>query len=171
MFQINDTVIYGTQGVCKIENIEMREFMGNKKEYYVLKPVKDPSATIYAPTNNAKTIEKMRKILSEQEVYHLIETLPEKEIIWYQNESERKEAYKKLLAKGDHTELIGMIKALYLQKQKREAEGKHLYLSDERFFKEAESILYNEFQYVLKIKKDELLNLIFKKGERNITHL
>lgn len=167
MFQINDTVIYGNQGVCKIESIEVREFMGNKKEYYVLKPVKDSSATIYAPIHNAKTLEKMRKLLSEQEVYHLIETLPEKEMIWYQNESERKEEYKKLLAKGNHTELIGMIKAIYLQKQKREAEGKHLYISDERFFKEAESILYNEFQYVLNIKKEELLELIFSKTKQS----
>ena len=50
-----------------------------------------------------------------------------------------------------------MIKALYFHKNKRESEGKHLYLSDERFFKEAERILYDEFQYVLNIKKDEVM--------------
>ena len=163
MFQINDTVIYGVHGVCKIENIEVKEFMGEKKEYYVLKPVNATAATIYAPTNNEKTLEKMRRILSEQEVYHLIESMPEKEMIWFPNENERREQYKKVIAKGDHMELIGMIKALYLQKQKREAKGKHLYLSDERFFKEAENILYDEFQYVLNVKKEELLNLIFSK--------
>ena len=82
---------------------------------------------------------------------------------WYQNETERKAEYKRVIERGDHSELIGIIKAIYLQKQKREAEGKHLYISDERFFKEAENILYNEFQYVLSISKEELLSIIFSK--------
>lgn len=167
MFEINDTVVYGTHGVCKIENIEIKEFAGASKEYYVLKPVNDLSATLYVPTYNEKLVGKMRKLLTEQEVYHLIETMPQKETIWYQKENERREEYKKVIARGDHSELIGIIKAIYLQKKKREAEGKHLYISDERFFREAENILYDEFQYVLNIKKEDLLSLIFSKIKEN----
>ena len=163
MFQVDDIVIYGVHGVCKIENIETKQFMGEKKEYYVLRPVSDEAATLFAATQSEKVLSKMRKILSREEVFHLIETMPEQDYIWYENENERKEQYKKLIAKGDHKELIGMIKAIYLQKQKREAEGKHLYISDERFFKEAERILYDEFQYVLNIEKTELLPLILSK--------
>ena len=33
MFQIDDTVVYGVHGVCKIENITMKEFMGSKKDF------------------------------------------------------------------------------------------------------------------------------------------
>ena len=133
MFQINDTVMYGTHGVCKIEDITMKEFMGSQKEYYVLKPISDFTATLYVPTHNEKLLARMRRILSKQEVY----------------------------------QLIGMIKAIYLHKQKRESEGKRLYISDECFFREAERILYEEFQYVLDIKKEDLLPLIFSKiGEQ-----
>ena len=39
MFQINDTVVYGAQGVCRIEEISKREMAGKAMEYYVLKPV------------------------------------------------------------------------------------------------------------------------------------
>ena len=163
MFQVNDTVMYGIHGVCKIENIAMKEFMGKQKEYYVLKPINDVAATIYVPIHNEKLLAKMRKVLSREEVFDLIAQMPQKEIIWFKNENERKEQYKNIIAKGNHSELIGMIKAIYLQKQKRELEGKHLYISDERFFKEAERILYDEFQYVLNIKKEELLPLIFSK--------
>jgi len=39
-------------------------------------------------------------------------------------------------------------------------------MSDERFFKDAELILYNEFQYVLELEsKDELVNYIFSRIE------
>lgn len=168
MFEINNIVVYGAHGVCEIENIEIKEFSGTSKEYYVLKPVNDSAATLYVPTYNEKLVGKMRKLLTEQEVYHLIETMPQKETIWYQNETERKAEYKRVIERGDHSELIGIIKAIYLQKQKREAEGKHLYISDERFFKEAENILYNEFQYVLNVNKEELLSLICSKIEEAV---
>jgi len=163
MFQVNDTVTYGTNGVCKIEDITMKEFMGTTKEYYVLKPVNDSAATLYVPVHNEKIAGKMRRILSEQEVYQLIETMPEQDNIWFQRDNERKEQYKMIIAEGDHRKLIGMIKAIYLHKKKREEEGKRLHISDERFFKEAERILYDEFQYVLNIRREELLPLIISK--------
>lgn len=157
--------MYGTQGVCKIVEITEKDFMGTKKEYYVLKPMNDTAATLFAPVNSEKAGGKMRRILTEEEIHELIESMPHKEANWIQNENERKESYKRIIASGDRVELIKMIKALYLHKQEREAEGKHLYLSDERFFKEAERILYEEFQYVLNIERHELLPFIFARLE------
>ena len=168
MFRVNDTIMYGTHGICKITDITEKDFMGTKKEYYVLKPMNDVAATLFAPVNNPKIEGKMRRILSEQEIYQLIESMPKEEAVWIDKENERKEQYKRIIAKGNHVELIKMIKALYLHKLKREAEGKHLYLSDERFFKEAERILYDEFQYVLNVKREELLPLIFQKINESI---
>ena len=163
MFKVNDTIMYGTHGICTIIDITEKDFMGTKKEYYVLKPMNDAAATLFAPVNNAKIEGKMRRILSEDEIYQLIASMPKEQANWIPGENERKEQYKKIIATGDHVELIRMIKALYIHKQEREAEGKHLYLSDERFFKEAERILYDEFQYVLNIRKEDILPLIFEK--------
>ena len=60
-----------------------------------------------------------------------------------------------------------MIKAIYAHKLQREAEGKRLHLSDERFFKDAEQLLYNEFQYVLDISsKDEMMAYILARIEK-----
>ena len=168
MFQVNDTIMYGTQGICTIIDIAEKDFMGTKKEYYVLKPMNDKATTLFAPVNNAKVESKMRRILTEKEIYQLIESMPKEETEWIVNENQRKEEYKRIITNGNHIELIRMIKALYIHKQEREMEGKHLYLSDERFFKEAERILYDEFQYVLNIKREELLPIIFKKIEESM---
>lgn len=165
MFKVNDTIMYGTQGICKIVEIAEKDFMGAKKEYYVLKPINNEGATLFAPKDNEKIEAKMRRILSKEEIYKLIEAMPYEEANWVSNENERREKYKGIIACGDHVELIKMIKALYFHKEEREMDGKHLYLSDERFLKEAERILYDEFQYVLKIQKDELMNLMFKRVE------
>ncbi len=167
MFQVNDVIIYGTQGVCKITGTEEKTVSGKKKTYFVLKPVSNQGATIFAPTDNEVVLRKMRRLLTRDEIHKLIDSMRSENAVWVANESERKELYKSTLAKGDRMELIKMIKAIYTYKKEREAEGKRLHLSDERFFKDAEQILYNEFQYVLDLGgRDDLMSYIFGRLER-----
>lgn len=162
MFQVNDVIIYGAQGVCKITGTDEKTVGGKKKTYFVLKPVSDNGSTIFAPTDNALVLKKMRRLLTKDEIHKLIDSMPEENAVWVENENERKELYRNILAEGNHLELIKMIKAIYSHKKKREAEGKRLHMSDERFFKDAEQILYNEFQYVLDLRgKDDLMRYIF----------
>ena len=168
MFQINDVIIYGAQGVCKITGTEEKTVNGTKKTYFVLKPVNEQSATIFAATDNELVLQKMRRLLTREEIHGLIASMETENAIWVDNDNERKEVYKNILAKGDHLELIQMIKAIYAHKKAREAEGKRLHMSDERFFKDAEQILYNEFQYVLNLdSKHKLMNYIFDRLEKN----
>lgn len=167
MFQVNDVIVYGTQGVCRIVGTEEKVMSGVKRCYYILKPVNDKGATIYAPTDNAHVLAKMRKLLTVEQIHGLIDSMPEETTPWIENESERKELYKQILSRGDHLELIRMIKAIYAQKKEREAMGKHLRMTDERFFKDAEQILYDEFQYVLELQgKEDLLSYIIARVER-----
>ena len=162
MFQVNDIIIYGAQGVCEIVAIEEKSISGGKRTYFVLRPIKDQGSTIYAPTDNEAVLKKMRRLLTVGEINDLIDSMPGEKSVWIDNVNERKECYKKLLVSGDHSALIQMIKALYAHKQEREAAGKRLHMMDEHFFKDAEQILYNEFQYVLKLNsKDELMKYIF----------
>ena len=168
MFQVNDVIIYGTQGVCKITDTEEKKVSGKKKTYFVLKPVGSSGPTIFAPTDNEVVLRKMRRLLTKDEIHKLIDSMPEENAVWVNNENERKERYKNILATGDHLELIKMIKAIYVHKTEREAQGKRLHMSDERFFKDAEQILYNEFQYVLDLKgKNDLMTYIFERIDHN----
>jgi CarD family transcriptional regulator len=93
MFQVNDVVVYGLQGVCEIVGIDGQKVNGVIKNYFVLKPKNDKGATFYIPT-------------------------------WIENENERKETYKKILANGDQAAIISMIQALFIHKKEREDEGK-----------------------------------------------
>lgn len=168
MYQVNDVIIYGAQGVCRIADKEEKTVGGKKKTYYVLKPVSDKGATIFAPVDNEVVLSKMRRLLTKDEIHKLIDSMASDDMLWADNENERKELYKSILAKGDHQQLIQMIKAIYAHKKAREAEGKRLHMSDERFFKDAEQILYNEFQYVLDLAgKNDLMDYIVRRIEKN----
>ena len=84
---------------------------------------------------------------------------------WIANENQRKEKYKSIISEGNHKELIKMIKAIFFEKKEREAIGKRLHASDERFLKEAEQVLHGEFQYVLNLNEDQLMAYIFERIE------
>lgn len=167
MFKINDIVVYGAQGVCEITGTEVQRVSGVNRKYFVLKPKDDRVATFYVPTWNEKALAKMRKVMTAAEVNALIDSMPEKAPIWIENESERKEKFRSILAGGDQAAIISMVQALHFHKQSREAEGKRLHMSDEHFMKDAEQLLYNEWQYVLNVDKEGLMAYIFTRLEGN----
>ena len=167
MFQINDVVVYGAQGVCEIVGIDEKKLNKVNKKYFVLKPKNDKGATFYVPTWNEKAWSKMRKVMTKKDVDALIDAMPNKTPIWIANENERRDTYKRILASGDQAEIIAMMQALFAHKKEREAEGKRLHMSDEHFMKDAEQLLYNEWQYVLNVDKTGLMDYIFSRIEDN----
>lgn len=163
--KVNDTVLYGMNGVCKVVEKTQKDFYGKCDEYYVLKPLHNKKSTIYIPVDCEKAKEKMYPVLSIEEIYELVNSMPEQNTIWISNEEKRKKEYQKILTSGDRLQLIQLIRALYLHEQERKNEGKRLYVTDERFMRDAEKILYDEFSHVLDIKPDQVLPFILKQVE------
>ena len=162
MFCIGDTVLYGSQGVCKIIEIAEKTFGGDTILYYVLKPVYDENSTVFVPVSNAALVAKMRSVLSAEEVYDMIREMPDEETIWIDDENERKQQYHHILAESDRRKLVKMIKTLHLHRTAQNQKGRKLHQSDENMLKQAEKLLYNEFAMVLNIKPDEVLPFILE---------
>lgn len=160
MFLTGDTIIYENYGVCRITGTRDMEIGHTVRPYYELKPVFESNLTFYLPIGQEKIEGKMHRILSTKEIYALIKTMPDEDTIWIENESERKEQYKQILAGNDRPALVKLIKTLYLRQQELKENGKKLYVSDERFLRDAEKALYDEFAYVLDIKPEEVLPFI-----------
>lgn len=153
MFQINDTVIYGSHGVCKISEIGTLSLSmaDNKKQYYTLRPVYHPTSVIYAPVENPKTL--MRSVISKEDAEKLIREVPDIDSVWIANEKERESQYKAALQTCDCRELVKIIKTLYLRKTARIQTGKKVTAVDEKYFRMAESALYEELAYALDMEK------------------
>ncbi|MBQ7935967.1 MAG: CarD family transcriptional regulator [Clostridia bacterium] len=162
MIKVNDTVLYGVHGVCKVTATETKIVGGAEREYYVLKPVFDHSTVVYVPAWNEQLTAKLKRILSAEEIYEMIRSMPEEELLWVENENDRKRVYQEALVSGEREQLVRLIKTLHVRQQKRMEQKKALLLSDEKFMKEAERILYEEFAYVLRIDRDQVLPLIMQ---------
>lgn len=163
MFSINDYVVYGATGICKIVDIRQEQFgHGAEKEYYILRPVYSDNSTIYAPADNESTVKKMKPVLTENQIYSLIRIMPDVNMEWIKDDNLRKEKYLEIIKSGDRKELITLIKTLYLNKQERLEKGRKSYSSDDNMMSTAEKLLYNEFALVLNIKPEEVLPFIKK---------
>lgn len=123
MFQKDDMVRYGAYGVCKVEDITEKNFNGEAIRYYVLRPIYNDTSTIYVPIHNHALTQNMRKVLSKEELQSLIQTMPHEESLWIENEEVRKAQYQEVLASGNRTGLIGMLKALYLHQREQQEKG------------------------------------------------
>ena len=67
MFKVNDYIMYGTTGVCKIIEIKKEKFLGRQEmEYYILEPVYSKNTVIKIPVDN--TTIKMREVLSKEDI-------------------------------------------------------------------------------------------------------
>lgn len=160
MYKIGDVIIYKNDGVCKIVDITIKSFKDRNIEYYVLQPVHNINAEIFVPKNNPDLVEKMRNILTKDEIMQIIKSMPCEKEIDIPDETERKEKFKEILTTGNRTELVRLVKTLYIHKQNQEQRGKKLHLADERILKDAEKILHDEFAYVLGISTEAIPDFI-----------
>lgn len=165
MYNINDTILYGKYGVCKIENIVTENFTGKSMDYYLLKPAYSDNTVIYVPIECEKLVSKMKKVLSVEEINNLINEVKNTVPIWYDNEKVRKEKYNDIISEGDRVKILQLINTLYINKQERKSMGKKMYVSDEKIMKAAEKLIYEEFAVVLNIKPEEVVPYIIEKIE------
>lgn len=165
MYCVGDTVLYGSQGVCRIVGTDEKKIGGNKIEYFVLKPVYDENSTVFVPSSNDNLMSKMRSVLSAEAIYQMIKAMPDEDTIWIDDENERKQKYQKIISEGDRKKLVQLIKTLHLHKVSQQKKGRKLHQCDEGMLKQAEKLLYDEFALVLKIKPDEVLPFIMEQIE------
>lgn len=169
MFHTGDMVLYGSNGVCEVTGTDMQEFDGDMIEYLVLKPVYDKTSTLFVPSKNQMLMAKIHPVLSENQVYDFISSIPSENTVWIDDEKQRKQVYQNMIAGGDRKHLVQIIKTLYLHKLSQNQLGRKLHQSDEKFFRQAEKLLYDEFAAVLHISPDEVSALIARTIETQQT--
>lgn len=166
MFKTDNYIVYGTTGVCRIDDIRTENFGGHSREYYVLKPIYANDSTIYAPIGTSEA--RMKPVMSPKEVYKLIMTMPDAKTFWIENDALRKEKFTEIVKSGNREDLVKLIKTLYYKRKEKLESGKKFHAADEKIMKEAEKILYEEFALVLNIKLHEVIPFITNELEISI---
>ena len=165
----DDLVVYKSAGVCRVLSEEEQCMDGvTYVMYYKLKPLADTNSTYYIPVASAD--EKLRRLLTRDEVLELIDTMPrdgEEAELWSDNRRERKEMYTQILRGDDQKALVQLIASLYFRKQSWEAHGKRFSSMDENAMKNAENLMLQEFGVVLELEPEQVRDFIDERVNAN----
>jgi len=156
MFEIGDYIIYGSNGVCKVDQIgtmDANTFVSDRL-FYTLIPVYRKESKVFTPVDNDKVI--MRHIITKKEAMELIGDIDNIETIKESNDKKREEVYRTIVRQCDCREWVRMIKTLYKNKNERLAGGKKVTAGEEKYLKIAEDSLFGELAIPLEIQKNKV---------------
>lgn len=155
MFSINDTVMYGTVGVCRVEGVSELTLGRESKEYYVLKPIANGGSTVFVPLDNDILLGKVRELLSRDEIDEMLRNVDFSDM-WIDDSTARAQTFGDIIKSGDRVKIISVMLTLSERRRSLSGTGKKLRISDERALRDSERILSDEFSYVLDIAPESV---------------
>lgn len=158
MFSINDTVMYSTVGVCRVEGVSALALGRESKDYYVLRPLSNGGSTVYIPVDNEQLLSKVRKVITRDELSDLLSCDIAAE--WIDDSTARSAAYSDIIKSGDRSRIIGIILTLTNRRRSLSGTGRKLRISDERALRDCERIIGDEVAYVLGISTEKAIDYI-----------
>ena len=160
VFAIGDLVVYGGEGVCRVESIGRSAIScaDPTREYYTLAPMYH-TGHVMTPVDTRVL---MRPIMTAQEAEAFVATLPALEAEKTGELSQRaaREYYQSLVTSYDCSRLATFIKTLYHKRAAAIKSGKKVSQLDERYVKRAEDALYGELGAALGIGRDDVCDYI-----------
>ena len=160
LFSVNDYVVYGSEGVCRVESIGKKDITGldKEKEYYTLVPVYK-SGKIYTPTDSTIV---MRRVITKDQAQKLVAHIKE---ISYELDVPRDAKlaaafYKELVRTYECEKLIKVIRHIFQKQRELIPLKKNLPAVDAKYFKMAQDILYGELGFALGIAPNQVKGYI-----------
>ena len=162
MFAAGDLVVYGGEGVCRVESVGTPDTSGydKTKTYYTLTPLYR-SGQVMTPVD---TCVLMRPVMTAQEAADFLAALPALEAEEPQGHSQRdaREHYQAVVTSYDCRRMAAMIKYASRRRRWAQKHGRKVSQLDERYLRRAEDQLYGELAAVLGIERQDVCAYIRK---------
>lgn len=156
MFQPGELIIYGGEGVCRVEAVGPLALtdVKNDRLYYTLQPLYR-TGTVFAPVEGKVF---MRPVIGREEAEALVRSIPRIREVPVEGRGARLagEYYQRMLGSHDCADLVQLIKTIYARQQTAHAAGRKGGQVDERYRKRAEDTLYGELAVALDIPREQV---------------
>jgi CarD family transcriptional regulator len=157
-YQVNQKVVYPSQGVGLVTSIVEKDFKSEKVPYYVIY-LEVSDMTIMVPVDKAQELG-IRPIVPSKEALRALELLGED---FEPITSDWKERYNnnlELLKKGSVTDIATIVRTLY-----HRSKVKELPILERKLYDSALKLLEDEVSYSLKKPREEVEHMIFTRLE------
>ena len=163
MFEKGEYIVYGVNGICRVEEICVSPYDKNDtRTYYLLVPIHNPmGSTIYTPVDNQRV--PMRRLMTAMEIEALITRMPQVEVLEVPVEKQRRELYRTTIAELRPEGYVSVIKTVHQRREALTAARKHVPVSDLEYGRLAKHLLYSEFAHVLGMDEEGIEGYIEEK--------
>jgi CarD family transcriptional regulator len=157
-FQVEQKVVYPSQGVGVIRSIEEKDFKTEKIPYYVIY-LEVSDMTIMVPVDKAERLG-IRAIVPKEEAQKALELISEDYEPIPSDWKLRYQMNLDLLKKGSVMDIASIVRSLY-----HRSKVKELPILERKLYDSALKLLEDEVSYSLRKPKDEVESMIFARLE------
>jgi CarD family transcriptional regulator len=147
-YEVGDFVVYPHHGAGKVLKKEMKEMIGEKREYLTIKILHN-DMTVMVPCENAG-MAGLRRVIDEEAVEKVLGVLRDDVSVMPKNWNRRFKHNRDKIKTGDVFELAEVVRNLAI----RESE-KGLSTGEKQMYTRAKKILASELMYALEMEEDE----------------
>jgi CarD family transcriptional regulator len=147
-YKLGDHVVYPHHGAGKVVKKEMKELLGEKREYLTIKILHN-DMTVMVPCENADRAG-LRRVIGEEAVTRVLAVLRDDVSQMPKNWNRRFKHNREKIKTGDVYELAEVVRNLAI----RETE-KGLSTGEKQMYTRAKKILASELMYALEMEEDE----------------
>jgi CarD family transcriptional regulator len=166
LYEVGDKVVYPHHGAGKILKKEIKEVLGQKREYLTIQILYN-DMTVMVPTENADKAG-LRKVIGEETVEEVIAVLRDDGTHMPKNWNRRFKHNRDKIKTGDIFELAEVVRNLSIRDL-----DKGLSTGEKQMFGRAKKILASELMYARDMEEQEatdfLENLLEEIGDRRTT--
>ena len=154
MFEIGECIVYGINGICRVEGIVPSPYdRTDTREYYFLVPIGSATSSIYTPVDNDRV--PMRRLMTREEIDSLMQRIPDIEPLAVPVERQRRELYRTTIGSLEPDGYVRVIKAVDQRRVRLAAARKHFPMTDLEYGRLARRLLYGECAHVLGVSEQE----------------
>src|SRR3954452_8142507 len=147
-YKVGDHVVYPHHGAGKVQKKEIKEVLGEKRQYLTIKILHN-DMTVMVPCENADRAG-LRRVIGEEAVAKVLAVLRDDVSQMPKNWNRRFKHNREKIKTGDVFELAEVVRNLAI----REAE-KGLSTGEKQMYTRAKKILASELMYALEMEEDE----------------
>lgn len=152
MFELDQLVVYPSQGVGKVERIESQEIGGATAEFYIVRILSN-NVTLMVPVMNATNVG-LRAVCDKEAGLKIFESLKDRsDFTGYtgQNWNRRYREYSEKLKSGDLQDVAYVLKELFLI-----GRDKELSFGERRLLEQAMGLVSMELSFALDLDQEEI---------------
>jgi CarD family transcriptional regulator len=148
LYKVGDKVVYPHHGAGKVVKKEVREVLGEKREYLTIQILHN-DMTVNVPSENAEKVG-LRSVIGEKAVDQVVKALTGNGTVMPKNWNRRFKHNRDKMKTGDVMELAEVVRNLSLRDHE-----KGLSTGEKQMFVKAKKILSSELMYAKGMDEDE----------------